>query len=160
LEIASIKADIKFRQDELDYVGNLLDEFARSFETKLNVCEMQALGDAIKAAKEATEGGIATPDEKLDRQLGVVDLAQKRISDAIGGMIFPGVAVDPEGTVADGRFALVGPVALFMAETGTAGLVVPQAGSNKPLIRPLEGTMQAGIISLFQDGQGLLPLDP
>ena len=41
LEISSIKADIKIRQDELSYLGNLLDEYARTFESKINVSELQ-----------------------------------------------------------------------------------------------------------------------
>src|SRR5262249_48904339 len=41
LELATIRAETKARQDELDYVGNLLDEYARTFETKVNVCELQ-----------------------------------------------------------------------------------------------------------------------
>jgi biopolymer transport protein ExbB len=39
-------------------------------------------------------------------------------------------------------------------------LVVPQTGSNNPLIRPLEGAMQAGIASIVSGGDGLMPLDP
>jgi biopolymer transport protein ExbB len=159
LELVTVKGKIKARQDELDYVGNLLDEYARALETKVNVSELQYLGEAIQSAKQATEDGLPAT-EKFDRQAAVVDLSLKRMTEAIGGMVFPGVGVDLEGTVADGRFTLVGPVALFMATAGAAGLVVPQSGSTKPLIRPLEGAMQAGIVSLLQSGEGLLPLDP
>ncbi len=160
LEIAAIKAEIKIRADELAYCGNLLDEYARSFETKVNVSEMQYLGDAILAAKEGTENDTVSATEKFERQITVVDLSLKRLFEAIGGMVFPGVGVDLQGTVAEGHFTLVGPVALFMAAAGTAGLVVPQSGSTNPLIRPLEGAMQAGIVSLLQKGEGFLPLDP
>src|SRR5262249_51052172 len=44
LDITVIKSEIKARQDELSYVGNLLDEYARTFETKINVSELQYLG--------------------------------------------------------------------------------------------------------------------
>jgi biopolymer transport protein ExbB len=160
LELVSIKAETKARQDELDYVGNLLDEYARALETKVNVSELQVLGDALQSAKEAPENKGLSAVERFERQLAVVDLSLKRVSEAIGGMVFPGVGVDLQGNVAEGRFTLVGPVALFLAAAGTAGLVVPQTGSNKPLIRPLEGALQAGIVSLLQTGEGLLPLDP
>jgi len=64
--------------------------------------------------------------------------------------------------VVDGQFAIIGPVALFCATgAATAGLVVPQTGSTKPLIRPLsEQAQQAGIQSLVQEGEGNMPLDP
>jgi hypothetical protein len=37
---------------------------------------------------------------------------------------------------------------------------VPQTGSAKPLIRPLEGAIQIGLANLVQAGEGILPLDP
>ena len=99
--------------------------------------------------------------EKFTRQVALVTLSLKRLFDAIRGMRFPGVGVDPQGTVEEGQFAIIGPVALFRAKSGgTAGLVIPQSGSTKPLIRPLEGKLQSGIASLVETGQGILPLDP
>ena len=35
LDIGQIQSDIKFRQDELAYVGNLLDQYARAFDSKV-----------------------------------------------------------------------------------------------------------------------------
>ena len=160
LEITTIKAEIKARQDELSYTGNLLDEYARSFESKVNICELQPLGEAIDHAKQAAENTALEMTEKFARQLDFVRLTITRLGDAIGGMRFPGIGVDPQGLVADGEFALIGPVALFRAQTGIAGLVVPQSGSTRPLIRPLEGELQIGLDGLMQSGVGLMPLDP
>ena len=82
-----------------------------------------------------------------------------RLFDAISGIRFAGVAVDLQGAVASGQFAIIGPVALFRGGNGGAtGLVVPQSGSTKPLIRPLEGPLQAGLAALVESGTGLLPL--
>jgi len=161
LELPTIKAEMKARQDELAYIGNLLDEYARTFDSKINVSEMQYLGAAIETAKQATENTTLPMSEKFTRQLAFADISVKRLFDAIGGMQFPGVGVDLQGMVTEGQFALLGPVALFQGKNGGAtGLVIPQSGSTKPLIRPLEGAMQAGIASLMSTGEGLLPLDP
>jgi biopolymer transport protein ExbB len=161
LELTALKAEIKARQDELAYIGNFLDEYARTFESKVNVSELQYCGEAIDSAKQATENTTLTMTEKFDRQIALVDVSLKRLFDAIGGMRFPGVGVDLQGMVAEGQFALIGPVALFRAnQGGAAGLVVPQSGSTKPLIRPLEGPMQAGLVSLVEKGEGQMPLDP
>jgi len=160
LELSTIKAEMKARQDELSYVGNLLDEFARTFETKVNISELQYCGEAIETAKQATENTTLSMPEKFERQTAFVDMSIKRLFDAVGGMRFPGVGVDLEGTVAKGQFALIGPVALFSADAGgAAGIVVPQTGSTNPLIRPLEGPMQAGLVSLVSSGEGFIPLD-
>ncbi len=161
LEIATIKAEMKAREDELAYIGTLLDEYARTFESKVNVSELQYCGEVLETAKQATENTTLTMPEKFSRQTAFAEASLKRLFDAIGGLRFPGVGVDPAGTVADGTFAIIGPVALFRATTGsTAGLVIPQSGSTKPLIRPLEGAMQASIAALVEKGEGLLPLDP
>jgi biopolymer transport protein ExbB len=162
LEIGTIKAETKLEQDELTYVAALLDEYTRTFESKLNVCEQQVLGKEIDTAKQATENDTLTPDEKFERQTSFVGVTVKRLFDAIGGMTFPGTGVDLQGMVAKGTFAMFGPVALFKGEGagGASGMVVAQAGSTKPLIRPLEGPLQLGIASLVESGTGLLPFDP
>jgi biopolymer transport protein ExbB len=165
LELASMKAEIKTRQDELSYIGNLLDEYARSFESKINICELQwefnSCGETLDAAKKATENNTLSMQDKFDRQQAFVKVSADRLYDAIGGMHFFGVGVDMQGTVEDGKFTVIGPVALFHAKTGTtSGLVLPQSGSTKPLIRPLEGQMQANLAALAEKGEGFMPLDP
>lgn len=160
LEIANIKGDSKIRQDELDYVGLRLDEYARSFETRVNGCELQYCGATVEEAKHAIENNALSPAERFDRQLDVVHMALRRAVDAIGGMTFPGEAVDLQGNVKTGRFALIGPIALFHSDDGAAGMVVPQAGSARPVIRPLEGEPQTGLAALAQGGNGTAPVDP
>jgi biopolymer transport protein ExbB len=160
LELTTIKTAMRARQDELDYMGNLLDEYARTFESKINVSEMQQCGEAIAVAKQATENNTLSLAEKLARQTDFVGVTLKRSLDVVGGMRFAGHGVDMHGEVVEGKFAIIGPVALFCSDAGAAGLVVPQSGSANPLIRPLEGAMQSGIATLVTNGAGLLPLDP
>ena len=161
LELPSIRAGMKLRQDELAYIGNLLDEYARTFESKVHVSELQYCGEAVEAAKQAVENTTLSMSERFARQLAFAGASVARLFDALGGMRFPGVAVDLQGTVTNGQFAIIGPVALFGAAAGgAAGLVIPQSGSSNPLVRPLEGMLQAGLVSLVQGGAGELPLDP
>jgi biopolymer transport protein ExbB len=160
LDIPMLKGEIKARQDELGYVVNLLDEYARTFDTKVHPSELQVLGKEIAKAKQAVEDKDLSLEAKLDRQVEFVDFSAKRLLDAIGGMSFQGVAVDPAGIVSEGKYAILGPVALFKSQSGTAGVVVPQTGSANPLVRPLEGKLQEGIAPLVDGGEGTLPLDP
>ncbi len=160
LDLHTLKAESKARQDELGYVANLLDEYARTFESKINVSELQYCGESMTAAKQAGENTTLELPEKFARQLAFAEVSLKRLFDVVGGIRFPGRAVDLAGAVVDGQFALIGPVALFRAASGTAGLVVPQSGSTNPLIRPLEGEIQASIGNLVQTGEGIFPLDP
>jgi biopolymer transport protein ExbB len=160
LELPAIKAEMKAREDEQTYIGNLLDEYARTFETKVNVAELQSCAERIDNAKQATENTTLSPTERFTRQIDFAKFSIQRLFDAMGGMRFPGVGVDLAGAVVNGQFALIGPVALFRAASGMAGLVIPQTGSTRPLIRPLDGAMQLGLAVLVENGEGTLPLDP
>jgi len=160
LALANIKTGIKARQDELDYVGHLLDEYARTFESKMSVGELQRYGPIIDSAKQAEENKALSAADKFVRQTALASVTLQRLFDCLAGLRFPGTGVDLQGSVIDGTFAIVGPVAIFRAPDGAAGLVVPQAGSAKPLIRPLEGALQLGLAALVETGTGLLPLDP
>lgn len=160
LELTAIRAEIKARQEELVYIGNILDEYARGMEGKVNVAEMQLLAPAILKAKQAGENATMAQSERFSVQTDFVAVSLARLLDLIGGTRFNGIAVDLQGTVLDGQFMLIGPVALFRAASGLAGLVVPQTGSDKPLVRPLEDSFAGNIGALVMSGEGLLPLDP
>jgi biopolymer transport protein ExbB len=160
LELAALKTELKVRQEELDYVGNLLDDYTHSFATRVNVSELQYCGETLENAKQAGSNTALTPFTKSERRIALAKLATQRLFDSLKGLRFDGLGVDPQGSVAEGQFAIIGPVALFRAKSGAAGLVVQQTNSDKPLIRPLEGSMQAGLAALVETGAGLLPLDP
>lgn len=160
LEIATLKAEIKTRQDELVYIGGLLDEYARTFETKVGVGELQIYGESIESAKQTVENKTLSPADRFTTQTLFTGLTAKRLFDVIGGTRFPGTGVDTTGMVMKGQFAMIGPVALFRADSGMAGVAVPQTGSPNPLIRPLEGALAGSIGTLIASGQGTLPLDP
>ena len=161
LEITTIKAEMKARQDELAYIGNLLDEYARTFESKVNVSELQYCGKAIETAKQAAENTTLAMPEKFTRQIALVNVTLKRLFDAIRGIRFSGVGVDMRGEMVLGGYVIIGPVALFSAKNvAVSGLSIPQSGSTNPMIRPLEGSLQSGIAALVENGEGMMPLDP
>ena len=160
LEIGTLKQEIKFKQDELTYIGSLLDEYARTFETKIGVGEQQVYGQSIETAKQAVENKTLSPAERFSRQTAFAGLTIKRLFDMVGGSRFAGVGVDTMGTVMNGQFAMIGPVALFRADSGTAGIAVTQPGSTNPLVRQLEGDIAGTIGPLVASGEGTLALDP
>jgi biopolymer transport protein ExbB len=161
LDLGRAEDEAKLRRDEAAYVANLLDEYTRNFESRLGVGEPQRYDDVVTAAKRASEEDGPAPARKIHAHLAVVGASLDRLHDALGGTRFPGMAVDPQGVVTEGRFALIGPVALFAADDGAAaGLALPQTGSSQPAVRPL-GKKETGMIrSLVEKGKGLLPLDP
>ncbi|MGH9749010.1 MAG: MotA/TolQ/ExbB proton channel family protein [Candidatus Polarisedimenticolia bacterium] len=161
LDLTTAQAELKLRQEEVAYAGNLLDEYTRALESRLNVVEAARYAGAIVAAKDAPTNPDLSPPERLARQLAVVSASLTRLDEAVGGTRFAGTAVDPRGVLAEGRFALIGPVALFASDDGSAaGLALPQAGSAQPAVRPLDEEQTASVAAVVNSGSGFLPLDP
>lgn len=161
LELGNLQGAMKLRQDETTYVANLLDEFTNGFESSMHVSEVPRYKAAIEAAKLARGNEDISMVEKLSRQVGVLQVALVRLMDLVGGTRYDGQAVDAQGTVAKGEFAVVGPVVMFAAAGGgPAGLAIPQAGSALAAVRAIDKTIDAGIAQVVTAGIGSLPLDP
>ena len=161
LDLTDLHAEVKLRQDEVTYLATLLDEYRANFESRINPSELQRYEAVIAPARNAPGNGALTSAQRFDRQIALVKTSVARLEDLLGGTRFPGKAVDPQGVLADGEFALVGPIALFAATGGSvAGMALPQTGSPNPAVRPLEASLAGGIVALVNDGKGLLPLDP
>lgn len=162
LELNALKTEGKLRQDEAGYVTSLLDEYARSFEGRVHASEIERYKATVESALLAPQNKDLDPTQRFDRQLALVETSAKRLEGLIGGARFDGVAIDPQGTVAQGRFALVGPVALFASADGqTAGLALQRSGSSKPAVHAFEekGATES-LANLVSSGSGDLPLDP
>jgi biopolymer transport protein ExbB len=161
LERTTLGSETKLRQDEIAYLGTILDEYRANFEQRLHPGELQRYQPVIAIARDAPENGNLPLTEKFDRRIALVKTSVARLEEAIGGARFTGKAVDPQGRVIDGTFALIGPVALFAsAGGGIAGVAMPQTGSPVPAVRPLDGSLQPGLATVVGAGEGILPFDP
>lgn len=162
LELSSLKAEGRQRQDEVNYITSLMDEYARTFEGRVHASEVERYRSAVEAALLAPQNKDLDPAQKFDRQLALVETSAKRLGDLIGGLRFEGAAVNAQGVVDPGRFALIGPVALFASADGhTAGLALQRSGSSKPAVHAFEEPgATAQLASLVASGEGTLPLDP
>jgi hypothetical protein len=99
--------------------------------------------------------------ERFERQLAFVEVTTKRLFDSVGGMRFPGLGVDQQGSVVEGPVRAPRTDRAVRGEGGRSGRpVIAQSGSPNPVIRPLEGGMQSGLAALVQTGEGSAPLDP
>ncbi len=161
-DLSTLEQEKKLRQDEMAYVGNILDEYARSLETRLAVGEGPRYQAVLGRAKDAPTNSDLTLREKLERQVEALRSSITRIEQLTGGEVIPGQAVEPDGTLAEGRFAVIGPVALFASNDGkTAGVAFAQAGSTQPAVRPLEDkALNAGVAETVREGEGTIPVDP
>ncbi len=162
LDKSTLEQQQKLAADEISYVETILDEYSRNLENRLAVGELPRYKEALERAKDAPTNTDLSLEEKLRRQVEVLRLSVDRIERLAGGDVIPGQAVEPDGTLADGRFAVIGPVALFAADSGsTAGIAYPQAGSTQPAVRPLDDkSLNALVAKTVSTGEGTIPVDP
>jgi biopolymer transport protein ExbB len=91
----------------------------------------------------------------------VVRAALDRLADLLGGKIYPGQALDPQGVLTDGKFVALGPTVFYASDDGAvSGLVEQRLNAADPVVVPLPGSLASGIASLASSGSGELPLDP
>ena len=162
LDLNNLKTDAKQRQDEVTYIGSLLDEYARTFEGRIHASEIERYKPVVEAALQAPQNKDLSAAQKVDLQLALADASAKRLEELIGGSRFAGSAVDPQGIIEKGKFALIGPVALFSTDDGlSAGFALPQGGSSKPVLHLLpEKAANVSLASIVMTGQGDLAFDP
>ncbi|WP_243838704.1 MotA/TolQ/ExbB proton channel family protein [Prosthecobacter fusiformis] len=160
LNVVNLKNQVKLATDESNYLTNIMDEFTKGYESKVHVSELQRLGEVLNKAKAASDDEKGTLKDRFMAQVGLIRSAIVRLSEVIGGTRFEGQAVDSQGFVMDGKFALIGPMAFFSSTDGKgSGIAMPQVGSPMPIIRSITPEINASIASLVETGKGLLPLD-
>jgi biopolymer transport protein ExbB len=162
LDFENLSGELKLRQDETTYVGNLMTEYAKGFQGTMVAGEWPKYETAVQAALEAPENRDLSTTERLSRQTKLLDESISRVDNLLGGARFQGEAVSPEGTVQKGSFAAIGPVVLFASQGGgVSGLALAQAGSSTPAVRPLEEKGAAKEVAhVVESGSGTFPLDP
>jgi len=161
LDLTNLRGEIKSRQDEKAYLATLLSEYARNFESRLHITELQRYGPELQAAKLAHENTTLTPEQVLEAQAALIATSLARLEDAIGGTRFEGTAVNPDGIVNRGMFALVGPIALFRSTDGAwIGTAEQRLGSLEPAQVPFDELEDKDAASsLVVSGVGALPVD-
>jgi len=170
LDQSSLKAEIKQREEENTYMLNLLNEFGRNFgEKSIHISERSGHREKLDLAKATHENSNASHEDKYKASFRVVDAALTRIGDLLGGHSYPGVALDAQGALVEGKFAQIGPMVLFSSADGSvAGWASEAKGSKETVLKgaehskifgPAFATLMAGgeavIASDFTMGQAL-----
>jgi biopolymer transport protein ExbB len=162
LDLSNLRGDIKTRGEESAYLGSLLSEYIRNFESRLHITELARYEAALQAAKLALENSGLEEHQVLETQAGLLTTALERLHEALGGARFAGTAVDETGLVKTGHFVLLGPAAIFAADDGsTVGTAEQRLGSLEPAALAFEDPLdRAAAEKLVASSAGELPLDP
>jgi biopolymer transport protein ExbB len=161
LDLSSLRKQVESLKDQEEFVNSRLDEFIRDFESRLDISELPHFEERTAAARLAEKNANLGADGRRDAQIEVVRAALGRLRDQLGGRVYAGEALSPDGVLTSGSFVSLGPSVLFASEDGAvAGIVENRLNAADPVIVPLPGSLGDGIARVAKDGRGDLPLDP
>jgi len=163
LDQSSLKAEIKQREEENTYMLNLLNEFGRNFgEKSIHISERSGHREKLDLAKATHENSNASHEDKYKASFRIVDAALTRIGDLLGGHSYPGVALDAQGALVEGKFAQIGPMVLFSSADGSvAGWASEAKGSKETVLKGAEHSKIFGpaFASLMAGGEAVIASD-
>lgn len=162
LDVTKVQSETKARQEEKTYLSSLLDEYSRNLETRLHVAEIQRYREVLERGRNLAIDESASPADVFAAQCDLVETSLTRLEDIIGGSVFEGKALAEGGVLTDGKFALVGPIAVFRSTDGkTIGLAEQVLGSLEANVIPFDEPAMTELAGgLVATGSGRLPIDP
>lgn len=156
LALADIRDDLNEWEQENNFLVSLLDEYARRFESDLNVSEFETYRSELDAFNALDPDRIG--EGRLSVQLELIDHGFARIRRAFDGDVFSGKAVTKDGTVKQGQIARFGPLAYFHnGEEDINGLIASTAGGLGHLF--IDDSGLSNLSELFEGQSVLLPID-
>ena len=159
LDLSSLRRQVESLGEQNDFVESRLNEFTREFEGRLDISELPQYEETTTAAKLSSKNVNLDAREKRKAQLAVVTAALARLREQLGGQIYGGEALGPDGILTSGRFLRLGPTIMYSSEDGTlTGIVENRLNAADPVVVPLPAGGE-GISAVAQAGAGLLPLD-
>jgi biopolymer transport protein ExbB len=157
LRLDQLRAQISGREEEIQYVSNLLDEYIRGLQSRIHVSQVESIEPRLTKILDEAESPI-------DDSLSVTTLAEgiavgmERLKEVTGGALFEGKAVLPNGDFGTGTFVLAGPVAYFAS--GDEGGLVERGESLRPSVVPVsQGDVALAIAELKNSGSASFPVD-
>lgn len=161
VELNALKAEARRASDEAKFTESLVTEYAKAFRSRLNFAEEPRYVAMFDAVDHAGAAADLVPAQRFTQRTVLLTTALERIDRVQGGEIMDGKALDAKGLVQSGKVALVGPVALFAADSGTAaGLLQQELNKADPTVAKLAESLAAASQKLARSGAGELVLDP
>jgi len=161
IDLSSLRKQVSSLADQDEFVEARLNEFVRDFEGRLHIAELPSYEKATSAAKLAEKNVNLDAEGKREAKVAVVRLALERLRGQLGGNVFPGAALSPEGVLTQGHFIAMGPTVFFVSDSGDVrGLAESRLNAADPVVVPLPDELEESFASIASTGRGLLPLDP
>jgi biopolymer transport protein ExbB len=159
VELNFARSTLTQRSNEVAYISGLLNEYLRAFETRIHIAEVERFKPAVDDAKAAIDSADTPIADKLGRQLALIDTSIARLTGLLAGETFEGTALSPQGKLEQGKFTVLGPLAIFANAGDVAGVVELIPGSPEPTVVSIGADALAGIKEITGGGAGTLKLD-
>ena len=120
-----LRDQVKALKEQNDYAASLLDEFVRTFETRIDFSETQLYKESIQEARLILDDSDADQAERFQKHLDVISVALNRLDKLVGGYTYEGLALVPSGDIIEGKFSAFGPSVYFNAkDSSVQGIAV------------------------------------
>ena len=160
IDLTSLRRQVDSLGEQQDFVDSRLDEFVRDFEARLDPSELPLYEEKTAAARLADKNASLDAEGKRLARTAVVGAALERLEQQLGGRVFPGEALSPDGVLTAGSFVAIGPTVFYAnADGSVAGLVEARLNAADPVVVALPGDAADEILAVAQGGAGPLPLD-
>lgn len=160
LGLNRLRDQVQGLKDQNEYAAGLLDEFVRSFETRIDYSESQLYSQATEDARLALDDPDMSQSERFGKQLDVIGVALDRLDQLVGGYTFEGRALAPDGAIEEGAFAAVGPTVYFVSQqSDLAGVTYSKLNAAEAAIAVPGAAYANGIRVLVESGEGTIPAD-
>ena len=161
IDLTSLRKQVESLAGQEEFIESRLSEFVRDFESRLDISELPLYEARTEAARLSKKNANLNAGEKRETQVEVVRAALARLREQLGGQVYAGEALSPEGVLTRGKFVALGPTVFYASDDGeVTGLVENQLNAADPVVVPLPGSLGRGIQQVAAAGAGLLPLDP
>ena len=160
LGLNRLREQVKALNEQNDYAASLLDEFVRTFETRIDFSETQLYRDSIEEARLILDDSDADQSERFQKQIAVISVALDRLGKLVGGYNYEGLALSPSGDIIEGTFTAYGPAVYFNAnDSSIQGITVTRLNAAEAAIALPGDNFKNGLIEFIETGTGSLPID-
>lgn len=145
-QLRTAESQLKLWRSERIYLDNILSEFSKNYQSTVLIPEADSLKK--KFADTSSQSSIDQLFHLIDQlpQMGKVRTIE-------------GTALNPEGTVAEGTFAIAGPVAWFTDKDGSLNGLTTESRSLQAEVIP-GIAKQANITNLIEGQSSTIAFDP
>lgn len=160
LGLNRLREQVEAIKAQNEYAAGLLDEFVRSFETRIDYSEIQLYSEAAEEARLALDDPDMSQADRFVKQIDAIGVALDRLEQLTGGYTFEGNALAPSGEIEKGTFAIFGPSVYYASgQSELAGITISKLNAAEAAVAVPGEAYASGIRSFVESGEGNIPAD-